>query len=346
MLSSTPLLLSWFSRKKGMQSILESHFWGLTRYRIGPRLFGLDFAGNVIFYPAYRKQSLGGWTAVTLGAPGTPSSAFLSSDTSSVNVLEDGHPLHYKASKRLQAFVAEERRIWLEKAKLEAKKKEAAAAAAAAAAASSAKAGSDPAAAPKTEGANMRVEIPSEQLRNYDSDQHFRDLLAIKCSQPRFYSSRLRISRLSTFLYKFFYFYLWAVFVSLIVQGYLMFRAWVNPPAREGLKNIEETVLHLPRLLFAGCVYGVAWLVRSAEPVIDPIVNFLNDNFPQVDWRAASAERLASKATNLADDTHPSAKERRVKEIKMQQQTELDRRTWWTRVLMVLLALFSILCVL
>lgn len=352
---TSPLLRGFFSRKQDMQTMVENHFWSLTRYRILPRCLGLDFAGNIIFFSAYRKQSFGGWTAVTLGAPGSANSAFLSSDMSAVNVLEDGYPMHYKASRKLQSFVAEERRRW--QAKSEAAKKKQAEAVAAAAKGTADTATAADATKPAAEGTNpadaaakpaqaINVEIPQEHVASYDSDQQFRDMLAIKCSQPRFYTSQLRVSRLATLVYKCFYFYLWAVFISLIVQGYLMFRAWVNPPAREGLKNIEEHVLHVPRLLFSGCMYGVAWLVRSAQPVIDPVVNFLTEVFPQVNWGAASAENLANRAKHLADDAHPKAKERKQQQIQLQVQTEEERRTWWTRVLMVLLAIFSVLCVL
>lgn len=354
MYGPTTPLRRLFRRKLDMQAMVENHFWSLTRYRILPFFLGLDLAGNVIFFPSYRKQTFGGWTAVTLGAPGTKSNAFLSSDMSAVNVLEDGHPLHYKASRKLQSFVAEERRRWQAKTDL-AKKKQAEAAAAEAKgkmaeAAQKEQEASAAGTAAKVSAAErppqFGVELPPEHIANYDSEQQFRDMLAIKCSQPRFYTSHLRVSRLATFVYKCFYFYLWAVLVSLIVQGYLMFRAWVNQPARDGLKNIEEHVLHIPRLLFSGCVSGLVWLVRTAQPVIDPIVNFLTTNFPQVNWGAASADNLAAKAQHLADDTHPKAKERKQKELQQQVQTEEARRTWWTRVLMVLLALFSVLCVL
>ncbi|KAG5476155.1 hypothetical protein LSCM4_05114 [Leishmania orientalis] len=339
--ATTPLMRGLFSRKQDMQSMVEGHFWSLTRYRILPRFLGLDFAGNVIFFPAHRKQSFGGWTTVTLGAPGSTNSAFLSSDMSAVNVLEDGYPMHYKASRKLQAFVAQERRRWQRK-QAEAMAASAKCKAEGQVAANAASLTADTA----KDSPAINVEVPQEYVASYDDDQQFRDMLAIKCSQPRFYTSQLRISRLATISYKCLYFYLWAVLVSLIVQGYLMFRAWVNPPAREGLKNIESHVLHIPRLLFSGCVYGLVWLVRTAQPVIDPVVNLLNENFPQVNWGAASAENLASRAQHLADDAHPKAKERKQKEMQLQLQTEAERRAWWTRVLMVLLAIFSILCVL
>lgn len=189
-------------------------------------------------------------------------------------------------------------------------------------------------------------EVTEEVLADtYDRQQQFRDLLAIKCSHPRFFVRHLCINRLATFVYKCLYFYLWVVLLSLIVQGYLLFRSWVNPPARMGLKNLEERLLHVPRVLFAGCVYGVAWLVRAAQPVIDPVVNFLNENFPQINWGAASAEKLASKAEHFADDTHPKMKIRRQQELE-QQKLNQERRDWIGRVLLVLFALFSLLCVL
>lgn len=339
------------SRRGKMSQVLETHFWSLTRYRIGYCLLGLDYAGNVIFYPAYRKQSFGGWSAVTLGAPGSSTNSFLSSDTSAVNVLEDGYPMHYKASKKLQAYINEERRKWVAEREESAKKRAhevAAAAAAAVASAASGAPGSTASAATKPSplGAQIADDVAVEALSGYDSDQKFRDRLAIKISNPRFFTRQLRVSGLATFLYKVCYFYLWAVLVSLILQGYLMFRSWVNPPARAGLKNMEEHLMHFPRLLFAGCVYGLAWLARTAQPVIDPVINFLSEYFPQINWGAASAENLAMKAEHLADDTHPAAKERKEAARQVQIKVDQDRRTWWTRVLMVLLALFSILCIL
>ncbi|CAD2215057.1 hypothetical protein AGDE_00986 [Angomonas deanei] len=252
--------------------------------------------------------------------------SLLSSDMSGVNVLEDGYPMHYKASKKLNQFVQDERAKWTKKIKEdEAKKKKAEAEAA--------EKGGAPAS-------------PKAEENAYDSDALFRDRLAIKFSHPRFYSRQLRLNPITTLLYKGFYFYLWAVLVSLIVQGYLMFRAWVNPPARAGLKNLEEHVLHIPRLLFAGCVYATAWLLRSAQPVLDPLVKLLKEWFPQVNWDAMSSESLASRAQHLADDTHPSAEKRKEEIKRVEVKTEQERRTWWTRVLLVLLALFSVLCVL
>lgn len=339
MFKSTPVQMAWYlrSKKGNMKNMLEGHFWSLTRYRIGPRLLGLDYAGNVIFFPAYRKTGFGGWTAVTLGAPGTSASSLLSSDMNAVNVLEDGYPLHHKASKKLQLFVSEEKKRWVAKQEAEARTK---VEAVAKAAADAVKDSASPAAA--TTHPELSVEIPAD----LDTEQHFRDRLAIRVSNPSFYSRQLRVSRLATFLYKCLYFYLWAVLVSLIVQGYLMFRAWVNPAARAGLKNIEGHVMHVPRLIFVGCVHGVAWIVRTAQPLIDPVVDMLTKIFPQINWAAASAEKLASKAEHLANDTHPAAEKRKELQHQQAAKKEEERRTWWTRVLMVLLALFSVLCVL
>lgn len=350
MLKASPVSLAWSLRsKKGdMNRVLEGHFWSLTRYRILPRFIGLDYAGNIIFYRSYRKQTIGGWTAVTLGAPGSSSSSFLSSDMSAVNVLEDGYPMHYKASRRLQAYVAEEKKKWTAKEekmviarreKAEADKR--AAAAAASGSGGGAAKGATAAAAPAPD-----VEITADATTGYDSEQQFRDMLAIRCSNPRFYSHKLRVNFITTFLYKCVYFYLWAVFVSLIIQGYLMFRAWLNPPARSGLKNIEDHVLHFPKVLFAGCVHSLAWLARTSGPIIDPVLAFLTEYFPQVDWNAASAEKLASRAEGLANDAHPAATERKEAQRQVEVQTEAARRTWWTRVLLALLAIFSVLCVL
>ncbi|EPY36367.1 hypothetical protein STCU_00621 [Strigomonas culicis] len=238
--------------------------------------------------------------------------------------------MHYKASKRLQQFVSEERARWQKKVEAERAQKQKAKEAAAAAAAAGGEAAA-PAATPQD---------------NYDSDLQFRDLLAIKFAHPRFSGRHLRLSPLATFVYKCLYFYLWAVLVSLIVQGYLWFRNWVNPPARAGLRNIEEEVLHIPRLLFAAVVYGVARLVQMAQPVIDPIVAELTKLFPQANFDKYTSENLADRAKHLADDAHPSA-EKRKEEIRVsQQKNEAERKTWWTRALIALLAVFSILCIL
>lgn len=338
MLRVSPVVLAWGGRgrKPDMNKVLEGHFWGLTRYRILPMFLGLDYAGNVIFFPSYRTQRFGGWTAVTLGAPGSGSGNLLTSDMSGVNVLEDGYPMHYKASKKLQAYVLEEKKKWTAQKEKEAKKR-----------AEEAAARQEGGGGGEKEGGTPSVGTPADAAAfGYDSEQQFRDMLAIRCSNPKFYSRRLRISPLATFTYKCFYFYLWAVLVSLIVQGYLLFRAWVNPPARAGLKSIEEHVLHVPRLLFAGCVHGLAWLARTCQPIIDPIVQFLQERFPQVNWGVASAESLASKAEHLANDTHPAAEMRKEERRRVELKQEEERRTWWTRILLVLLAIFSVLCVL
>ncbi|CCW65142.1 unnamed protein product [Phytomonas sp. EM1] len=328
MLTRTSLVRPWrlfFPSRRGgdMHRMLEVHFWGLTHYRILPRFLGLDAAGNVLFFPAYRKRGFGGWTAATLGAPG----GFLSADTTSANVLEDGYPMHHKASRKLQEFLAQERRRWKEAEDALAEK-------------------STDSANPTTTSNALPDEERVEIRGNYDSEQKFRDLMTVKLSNPRFYNRVLRINPFVTFAYKAFYFYAWAVVISLVVQGYLMFRAWVNPPAREGLKNLEAHVFHLPRLIFAGCVSGIAWVVRGAQPVIDPVVEFLARWFPRVDWNAASAERLATRAETLASDAHPGSTLRRAQERERERLAEQQRRVWWTRVLVVLLMIFSVLCVL
>lgn len=298
-----------------MQHMMETHFWSLTRYRIGPRFLGLDYAGNVIFFRGYRKQSFGGWTAVTLGAPGA--GGIFTSDTSATNVLEDGYPMHYKASQKLQKFVMNERKMWQEEMSKKGKK------------------GGD------NDGVSVQTDVDV-----YDSDQRFRDTLIIKCSHPKFFSQTLRISPVTTTVYKVCYFYLWLVVISFIAQGYLMFRAWLHPPARQGLMHLEEHALHIPRLLFAVFVMGVAWLVREAQPIIDPLVDFLSASFPQINWGAASAESLATRAETLANDAHPAAKERKKVEEQQRRLREAETQKWWKRVLSIVVLFLLLLCIL
>lgn len=43
------------------------NIWRLARYKIGPRMFGLDRAGNLIFFRSFGKNSFLGWTGVVDG---------------------------------------------------------------------------------------------------------------------------------------------------------------------------------------------------------------------------------------------------------------------------------------
>ncbi|RNF13695.1 uncharacterized protein Tco025E_06082 [Trypanosoma conorhini] len=334
----------FWRRRSGMQGVVESHFWSLTRYRIGRRFLGLDYADNVIFFPAYRKKTWGGWAAVTLGAT---NASYMTNDTSAVNVLEDGYPLHLRASTKLQAFISQERNVW-QRRREEAIARRAAALATGAAAASSAR---------NAPGTNDRAAANAGEdaekvaaAQDYD-EQHFRDAIIIKCSSPGFAQRHLRLSRLTTILYKAVYFYIWGVAISIIVQAYLLFRGWLNPPAREGLKNLESHVLHIPKLLFGLCVSGFAWLAQQVQPLVDPLFKVLEEKFPQVNWSAASPKAIATKAHQLAgnDDAAQqlAAQEgARVAARKAAQgEAEVERRAWWRRAFIVLFCLFSILCV-
>eukprot|EP00796_Vickermania_ingenoplastis_P010480 gene10480-7285_t len=312
MFTCSPGSLMWFSRHRNpAKNLMESHFWSLARYRIGTRFLGLDYAGNVIFYRAYRKQSFGGWAAVTLGAPGA--AGIFNSDTTAANVLEDGYPMHYKASQRLQRFVMKEKSAW-EKAKL---------------------------AKPDAGAAGKEAAFVAD---DYDSDQRFRDVLILKCSHPKFFSQTLRLSPLTTTIYKCCYFYLWLVVIAFIFQGYLSFRNWVNPPARKGLMNLEEHALHIPRLLFAAFIKGVAWAVRKGQPVIDPVVELLDAQFPGHNWSSKTAEDLAVRADEIAGKAHPDGKK---KELQLQQERDRARgkmRSWWMMFFSFLIVINILLC--
>lgn len=305
----------WFSRRRSsMQSVMEVHFWSLTRYRIGPRFLGLDYSGNIIHFRGYRKQRFGGWAAVTLGGQGSGSLFSAAS-----NVLEDGYPLHYKASAKLQKFIATERKKWQDALEEE-----------------------------KRGGKNDRVKLGEELSVEdvYDQDQRFRDTLILKCTHPKFLSHTLRISPLATVLYKGLYFYVWLLVASLICQGYWMFRGWVSPSTRAGLHNLEEHASHLPRLLFVVLINGVAWLVRVAQPVIDPVMHGVAALIPQFDWAETPAENWAAKAENLARDTHPLAKERRKSEDMRRKMKERQARAFWMRILAAIVLILSLLCIL
>nr|CCC91234.1 conserved hypothetical protein [Trypanosoma congolense IL3000] len=275
----------WWRRgsdAKCMQKVIEGHFWSLTRYRIGRRFIGLDYADNVIFFPAYRSKKWGGWTAVTLGV--TSSSSFLTNDTSVVNVLEDGYPLHWRANSKLKEFIKEEKRVWRARLKEEAE--------GLAAEKIMENSGESTADGSSKERGDM--------MDGIDSEHRFRDALAIKCTSPGFALRHLRVSRIKTSLYKFLYFYLWGIAISLVVQAYLLFRGWLNPPARQGLKNIEAHVLHVPKLIFGFCVSCVVWAAKHLQPVASPLLKALEGAFPQVNWSAASPETLANRAQLFA----------------------------------------------
>ncbi|RNF00868.1 hypothetical protein TraAM80_07331 [Trypanosoma rangeli] len=327
-----------------MQGVVESHFWSLTRYRIGRRFLGLDYADNVILFPAYRKKTWGGWAAVTLGAT---NASYLTNDTSAVNVLEDGYPLHLRASTKLQAFIAEERNVW-QKQREEAIARRAAALAAEAATVSSANndtSTNDRIANNAGEGAKRMT-----GTHEYD-EQQFRDAIIIKCTSPGFAQRHLRLSRLATALYKTLYFYVWGVAISIIVQAYLLFRGWLNPPAREGLKNLESHVLHVPKLLFGLCVSAFAWLAHQVQPLVDPILHVLEKRFPQVNWSAASPKVIATKAHQLAGNEVAAQQSASKEEVKIsarrvvQGKAEAERRAWWAQAFLALFCLLCLLCV-
>lgn len=321
MFHATAFSPMWFSRnRQSMQRLMETHFWSLTRYRIGFHFIGLDYAGNVILFRRYRKQSMGGWTAVTLGSPG--SGGIFSSDTTVANVLEDGYPMHYKASQELQLFVTKEKAKWeaARTAEIEEKKRQAGATS------------DSSVVAKKGEYSSASGEVKNPSFDIYDSDQRFRDTLILKCSHPKFFRHTLQLKPTVTLIYKCCYFYLWLIGFSFVIQGYLLFRSWVNPPARQGLIHLEEHALYIPRLLFAGFVTGIAWLVREAQPLIDPVVNGLSKTFPQVNWGVASAENLATRAENLAQDTHPAAKERKKKEEERKKKRQQEIKTRWMQL--------------
>ncbi|ORC87545.1 uncharacterized protein TM35_000211510 [Trypanosoma theileri] len=369
--------MAWFPLRlwsRSSPAVVEGHFWALTRYRIGRRFIGLDYADNVILFPAYRTRRWGGWAAVTLGANNT---GYVTNDTSAVNVLEDGYPLHWRASAKLQAFVAEEKRMWQAKREAElvrrAAEKAAEKIAATAGSTNNAVGGGG-----KTDGSGSQDKPAGGQDGNshsnghhnhhphvggsaartaetylYDSEQDFRDALTIKCSSPGFVKRHLRISRLTTIIYKALYFYLWGIAISLIVQAYLMFRSWLNPPARQGLKNLEDHVLHIPKVLFAFCVSGVAWVARKLHPVVDPLLQLLEEKFPQVNWSVASPEAIATRADQLAGHdkaTSPgaaaAAANKAALKKKAQMSSDEGRRGLWMQILMALLCVFSLLCVL
>ncbi|KEG07873.1 hypothetical protein DQ04_08591030 [Trypanosoma grayi] len=351
-----PSWLRW--RRSGVQGIVEGHFWSLTRYRIGRRFVGLDYADNVIFFPAYRKRTWGGWAAVTLGAANT---GYFTSDTSAVNVLEDGYPLHWRASSKLQAFLAEEKKVWQAKKEQQLVQRTAAkviasdAGAATAATSSAASGGNGGDAAGNGDGGNGGSSNAEQEAHKYENEHNFRDALTIKCTSPGFAQRHLRLSRLTTLVYKAMYFYLWGVAISIILQAYLLFRGWLNPPARQGLKNIEAHVLHIPKLIFAFGVTGVAWVVRKVQPIVEPLLQVLEKKFPHVNWSAASPEVIASRVHQLAGNDESAQQAAAMAEArsaaaaaqkKLQKAPGDEHRVWWMRALMMLLCLFSLLCVL
>lgn len=325
----------WFSRnRQSMQRLMETHFWSLTRYRIGFHFLGLDYAGNVILFRRYRKQGMGGWTAVTLGSPG--SGGIFSSDTTVANVLEDGYPMHCKANEKLQLFVTKEKAKWEAARKSEQEEKK-----------RLGQWNGGEASATSEDGTYSSEHAGGQKssFEVYDSDQRFRDTLILKCSHPKFLRHTLQLKPSITVIYKCFYFYLWLIGFSFVIQGYLLFRSWVNPPARQGLAHLEEHALYIPRLLFAGFITGIAWLVREAQPLIDPVVNALSSTFPQVNWGVASAENLATRAEILAQDTHPAAKERKRKEEERRKKREQEIRTRWIQVTSIVSLFILFLCV-
>ena len=137
----------------------KRNIWRLARFRLGPRLVGLDRAGNMICYLSFNKSSKMGWTAVAEA-----------DDNSGIM-----YPMHWKA-----ALVCE------------------------------------------------KLSKDGEVIRLGDR--------------------RLRIHTAGPVCIKLTY------VVIILCAGmyawlqYQLFKQWLNPPAREGIHELEESITYYPRL--------------------------------------------------------------------------------------------------
>jgi len=208
----------------GAAQAARLHYWSLTRKRIGSRFLGLDQAGNVLFYPSYRRSAPGGWFPVTL--------AFQTNRPQTM-LMEDGYPMHYRSTQKLQAMFLQrtrERAVLKAEAMKEQIKRELS---------PQDEAGETSAAASPT-SAGMEEEDDITVMQAFLKD----------CSSPSFLRQHLRVNRLTTALYHALYYGLWLCGGAFALSVYRRFKAWLNPPARNGLENLEAKLMYYPDIVY------------------------------------------------------------------------------------------------
>lgn len=230
--------------------------WRTMRYKIGKRFMALDVAGNPCFYYSYKRSRVGGWGPITIADLNTPDATRQGGFT----LLVDRHPMHVKCVpaleehlKSLRAQQADADKEWTEVLKrrhadiIDGFEKEDAATAAGTT-------------STKSPDSKMPDQPPPICLK-YGMWKALRNKRVC------------RLSRVRTFLYKSVYFTLMGIGMLAGLFVYRRFKAWLNPPARQGLTNIENSVLFYPRQLLAWLTVNVFVHVLG---VLDSAIDYID----------------------------------------------------------------------
>jgi hypothetical protein len=292
----------------GAARAAQLHYWSLTRKRIGTRFLGLDHAGNVLLYPSYRSTWFGGWVPVTMS---------FQTNRPRTMLMEDGYPMHHKSSVKLQQTV-QVRQQEREKARMERIE-------------AKIKRGMQQQSA-KDAGAADEDEV--------EDDIAFIQRVARDCSEPTFVKRFLRVNRLATNLYMSLYYSLWACGFYIGLRCYRAFKAWLNPPARTGLENLEQKLMYYPT-----CISGLIDEYFLSTAPVQYILELICEHL----WTPAKdsiSPQLARFQIRWASQ-HERERQRQLDQEVWKQEREVlisQRRVWWERSMISLLLAIIFIC--
>lgn len=312
----------------------QLHYWSLTKKKIGTKFLGLDRAGNVLLFPAYRTSWFGGWFPVTLAYENLRKGTLF---------LEDGHPMHHKSSKKLQYLVLakqKEREQLVVKnleEKIRASLKEASEA-------TTTEANTEKAGESQTEGGSPS---PSQKPKPetpevLDEAQYLTNVLK-DFSKDRFMKKYLRVNRLVTWTYLFVYWSLWAAAGYVTLCAYWAFKGWLNPPARRGLNNIETKLLYYPNCLielFDEYLLAPIEGTELGRQLIDCVKERVAAAKDSISPYFASWEIRWAKH----HEKQLKAKEHEMELLKLARERDEQRKLWWERSLISLLLAIITIC--
>ncbi|CUI15419.1 transmembrane protein, putative [Bodo saltans] len=297
----------------GAARAAQLHYWSLTRKRIGTRFLGLDHAGNVLLYPSYRSTWFGGWVPVTMS---------FQTNRPQTMLMEDGYPMHHKSSLKLQQTVQarQQEREKLRMQRIEAKIKR----------------GMQQSQSSSAAGGSLGQEDVVEE----EDDIAFIQRVARDCSEPTFVKRFLRVNRLLTKAYMTVYYSLWAFGVYVAFRCYKSFKAWLNPPARNGLENLEQKLMYYPN-----CIRDLLDEYLLSTAPVQYVLEALNDNLfaPAKD---ALSPQLARFRIGWASH-HERERQRQADHEAWENEMEVrtsQRRVWWERSMISLLLAIIFIC--
>lgn len=313
--------VSGFAEKKTASAVSDRVAnWRGARCKLGiPGVlsFGLDAAGNVICSRSYMRQSQFGWSCGTV---------FVTSDyqdsknLSAAGTALTGVPIHWKGV----LLLAKRARALAEKANSKTRKEAEAASVATAASPADSPEGPPNGEGPKSSSIPFKEITVGEVLNGLSLKQHLR---------------LMRRSSFVTWAYKSFYWASLASAVVLLWYNYICFKLWLNPPARQGLVNIENWLLQHPRAA-----------VRSARSAVESVVSHeaVEDALAlarsRLTWYDALVDEIRKQSSSYeAERRAREAAERAEVERRRRQE---ERAVWGQRAVQAVCVALIALCLL